>query len=195
MGTIIYSAVFDGSKVVAEYEAQSGPARKLGIAIASKATPGTQMSYTAGSLSGHYLARNDNVVFVAVCYQSVPRRIPFALLQKLNESVTDVNGANIFKVLQQSSETADGSDGLQLARQEIDQVRNVVVENIDHMLERGERLGLLVDRTNDMNSNAALFKRRSQAVSRSFWWQNVRLTAFVIFIAIAMLFLVYEVVW
>lgn len=189
---LIYSAVFDGTKVLAEYETQPGPARKLGIAIASKATPGSQMSYTAGSLSGHYLARSDNAVFVAVCDQSVPRRIPFALLQKLDASIPNLGDANIFKVLQETCDGLDGSDGLQLARQEIDQVRNVVVENIDHLMERGERLSLLVDRTNDMNSNAELFRRRTHAVSRKFWWQNVKLATIALAILGSVLFFLYE---
>ncbi|PRT56459.1 hypothetical protein B9G98_04079 [Wickerhamiella sorbophila] len=192
MGPLIYSAVFDGSKVLAEYEAQTGPGRKLGIAIASKASPGTQMSYTAGSLSGHYLARSDNAVFVAVCDQTVPRRVPFALLQKLDSAIPNLADANIFKFLQETCEGLDGSDGLQLARQEIDQVRNVVVENIDHLMERGERLSLLVDRTNDMNSNAELFRRRTHAVSRKFWWQNARMATIALATIGGVLFFLYE---
>lgn len=44
---------------------------------------------------------------------------------------------------------------------EIEQVKDVMVHNIERVLERGERIELLVDKTDNLNQQAFAFKKRS----------------------------------
>ena len=50
---------------------------------------------------------------------------------------------------------------------EIDEVKSVMVSNIEKVLERGERIELLVDKTENLESSAVQFKTSSTALKRS----------------------------
>ena len=47
------------------------------------------------------------------------------------------------------------------------------------VLERGERLELLVDKTDHLQSEALVFKRQSRQLKNKLWWRNVRLLALI----------------
>ncbi|MBA0699867.1 hypothetical protein Goari_001471 [Gossypium aridum] len=56
------------------------------------------------------------------------------------------------------------------------QVRNVMIENIDKVLERGDRLELLVDKTANMQGNTFRFRKQTRRLRNTVWWRNVKLT-------------------
>ncbi|EKU21510.1 vesicle-associated membrane protein 7 [Nannochloropsis gaditana CCMP526] len=51
------------------------------------------------------------------------------------------------------------ADNLQQLRTKIDDTKSVMVENIDQVLERGEKIELLVDKTDRLSQQAVQFKR------------------------------------
>jgi vesicle-associated membrane protein 7 len=55
------------------------------------------------------------------------------------------------------------------------QVRNVMLENIDKVLERGERLELLVDKTAGIQNKAFKFRKQAREFRSTMWWRNCRL--------------------
>jgi vesicle-associated membrane protein 7 len=85
-------------------------------------------------------------------------------------------------------ENSEG-DTITLTQNELDQVRNIMVENVDRLLERGERITLLVSKTDRMNENAVTFRRRTVLVARHMWWQNVKFGALVAAAAIVCIYL------
>lgn len=56
------------------------------------------------------------------------------------------------------------------------QVRNVMIENIDKVLDRGDRLELLVDKTATMQGNTFRFRKQARRFRNTVWWRNVKLT-------------------
>lgn len=65
-----------------------------------------------------------------------------------------------------------------LARQEIEQVKTIMIENVERVLERGERINLLVSKTDRMNNNAVEFRKRAGTVKRQMKWQNIKYVFF-----------------
>lgn len=51
-----------------------------------------------------------------------------------------------------------------------------MVENIDKVLERGDRLELLVDKTANMQENTFRFRKQARRFRSTVWWRNVKLT-------------------
>lgn len=51
-----------------------------------------------------------------------------------------------------------------------------MIDNIDKVLERGDRLELLVDKTTNMQGNTIRFKRQARRYRSTVWWRNVKLT-------------------
>jgi hypothetical protein len=52
------------------------------------------------------------------------------------------------------------------------------------VLSRGERIELLVDKTDAMSSQARAFRKRSQALRRRMWWRNTKLIALTVLVVI-----------
>ena len=79
-------------------------------------------------------------------------------------------------------------DAITNTQQEIENVRGIMTENIERVLERGERIDLLVDKTDRLGAGAADFRVRSRGLKRQMWWKNTKLMiligAVVIFIIV-----------
>lgn len=54
--------------------------------------------------------------------------------------------------------------------------KDIMVQNIDSILQRGERLDLLVDKTDTLAGQAYAFRRGARSVRRQQWWKNTRIT-------------------
>jgi hypothetical protein len=55
------------------------------------------------------------------------------------------------------------------------QIRTIMVENIEKILERGDRIELLVDKTATMQDGAFHFKKQSKRLRRALWMKNAKL--------------------
>lgn len=51
-----------------------------------------------------------------------------------------------------------------------------MLENIDKVLDRGDRLELLVDKTANMQGNTFRFRKQARRFRSNVWWRNVKLT-------------------
>ena len=46
-----------------------------------------------------------------------------------------------------------------------------MVDNIEKVLERGEKIELLVDKTDSLNQQSVRFKKHSSQLRQAMWWQ------------------------
>ncbi|KAJ2109699.1 Vesicle membrane receptor protein (v-SNARE) [Coemansia sp. S142-1] len=60
-------------------------------------------------------------------------------------------------------------------QQEVDKVVDIMNENIQMVMARGENLKDLDDRTGQLNDGAAQFRRNAADVRKTMWWRNMRL--------------------
>jgi vesicle-associated membrane protein 7 len=80
-------------------------------------------------------------------------------------------------------------DAITNVQNEIDNVRGIMTENIERVLERGERIDLLVDKTDRLGGSAHEFRVRSKGLRRRLWWKNVKLMALLIVVVIFLIYL------
>ena len=72
-------------------------------------------------------------------------------------------------------DSADRSiDNIGAVKSQIDEVKGVMVQNIEKVLERGEKIELLVDKTDRLNQQAFRFESSSRELRRAMWWRRVR---------------------
>lgn len=69
-------------------------------------------------------------------------------------------------------------------RNQVEEVKTVMVKNIDDIFERGEKIELLVDKAEEMNQQAVKFKQVSGQLKRKMWWQNVKLIGVIVVIVV-----------
>lgn len=78
-------------------------------------------------------------------------------------------------------------------QKKVDEVKAIMVENIDKVLERGERLELLVDKTDNLRFQADKFQKQGRSLRNKMWWQNIKMkliVATLIIVVILIIFLV-----
>ncbi|KAH3668471.1 hypothetical protein OGAPHI_002225 [Ogataea philodendri] len=71
---------------------------------------------------------------------------------------------------------------------DLDEIRDLMTENIDKVLNRGENLNALINKTSQLNSSANSFRRRTVLVKRKLWWSNIK---FLVLIGSTVIFIIY----
>ncbi|PPD71816.1 hypothetical protein GOBAR_DD31297 [Gossypium barbadense] len=132
-------------------------------------------------------------------------RIPFAFLEDIHQRFVRTYGRAIFsalpygmndefsRVLSQQMEyysSDPNADRINRLKGEMGQVRNVMIENIDKVLERGDRLELLVDKTANMQGNTFRFRKQTRRLRNTVWWRNVKLTGALIILILIIIYVV-----
>lgn len=60
----------------------------------------------------------------------------------------------------------------------------------EKVLERGERMDLLVDKTDNLNQQAFQFKKKSTQLKRAMWWKNTKLMIILVVVCIVILYVI-----
>ncbi|ODV73051.1 synaptobrevin family protein CYBJADRAFT_117739, partial [Cyberlindnera jadinii NRRL Y-1542] len=59
-------------------------------------------------------------------------------------------------------------------RDELERTRQVMEDNIERVVERNERIGLLVDKTDRLTELSNGFRGSATRVKRAMWWHNFK---------------------
>lgn len=87
----------------------------------------------------------------------------------------------------------DEMSKLSKLKAQITEVKGIMMDNIEKVLDRGEKIELLVDKTENLQFQADSFQRQGRQLRRKMWFQNLQMKlmvggAVVIFIIIIWLF-------
>eukprot|EP00010_Vexillifera_abyssalis_P004730 CAMPEP_0201552874 /NCGR_PEP_ID=MMETSP0173_2-20130828/18927_1 /ASSEMBLY_ACC=CAM_ASM_000268 /TAXON_ID=218659 /ORGANISM="Vexillifera sp., Strain DIVA3 564/2" /LENGTH=119 /DNA_ID=CAMNT_0047963449 /DNA_START=318 /DNA_END=677 /DNA_ORIENTATION=+ len=81
------------------------------------------------------------------------------------------------------------ADKLQSARAQIESTKEMMIDNIDKILGRGERIELLVARTETLNEHSFKFKEQSKKLKCAVLVKSIRFWLIIIVIGIILLWL------
>lgn len=147
------------------------------------------------------------LTFLVIAERDLGQRIPFGFLTNLEKKFfaefepgstnfhdlppygcASFNGALKRMMVEQGATQAGQQDALRTAQREIEGVREIMTENIERVLERGEHMSVLVDKTGRLGENARDFRVRSRTLKRRMWWKNVKL---MVLLTLVVIFLIY----
>lgn len=69
-------------------------------------------------------------------------------------------------------------------QKKVDEVKNIMVENIERVLERGEKIELLVDKTDNLRFQADKFHKTGRQLRSRMWWQSFRMKIIILVVII-----------
>ncbi|GLJ43208.1 hypothetical protein SUGI_0897020 [Cryptomeria japonica] len=205
---ILYALVARGSVVLAEFSATPTNASAIARQILEKITADCHVSYSQDRYIFH-VKRTDGLTVLCMADDTAGRRIPFAFLEDIHGRFVKTYGRAVHTALAYAmndefsrvlSQQIDyysndpNADKINRIRGEMSQVRNVMVENIDKVLERGDRLELLVDKTANIQGNTFKFKKQARRFKNSMWWRNVKLMVALIILILIMIYVILAVV-
>jgi len=58
---------------------------------------------------------------------------------------------------------------------QVTEVKEIMMQNIEKVLDRGEKLELLVDKTENLRYQADQFQKGGKALRNKMWWQNIKM--------------------
>lgn len=194
--TILYALVSRGKTVLAEYTSSSGNFPTITRVLLGKiGEEDTKMSYIYDQYIFHYIVEN-RITYLCMCDESTKRRLPFNFLEDMKQRFTDTYGerahtaiafamSNDFgKIIQKQMEffNSSSADSFAQVNNKLDDVKNIMVKNIEMVLERGEKLELLVDKADKLQSEAFKFERQSKSLKNAMYWRRIKLFALIFFV-------------
>jgi vesicle-associated membrane protein 7 len=196
---ILYSLVGRRTTVLAEHSAAQGNAPAVARAILEKLSSTEQRaSYSQDRHLFHVLVCNG-LTFLCMADEVFGRKVPFTYLDEVAKRFAAAYGpaadtalayaynTEFSRVLQQQSDyysgagagadlaNSAGNNPLAEARRELGEVRQSMVQNIDAVLDRGEKIELLVDKTDQLNQSAKVFQKSAKGLKNAMWWKNVKM--------------------
>ncbi|KAG0470568.1 hypothetical protein HPP92_017268 [Vanilla planifolia] len=203
---ILYALVARGSVVLAEFSSTQTNASVIARQILEK-IPGNEDSHVSYSQDRYifHVKRTDGITVLCMADDTVGRRIPFAFLEDIHGRFIKTYGRachtalayamndEFARVLSQQMDyytNNPNADRINRLRGEMSQVRSVMIDNIDKVLERGDRLELLVDKTESMQGKTIKLQKASSSFSNTVWWRNVKLAFALILLLLIIIYVV-----
>ena len=177
--------------VLAEYTATSGNFPTVTRVLLDK-IPGNdcKMSYLYDKHVFHYVVEGG-ITYLCMADEALKRRVPFAYLADVKERFKSTFGLeqahnaiafamndSFSRVLQKQMEyhvNNPNADHIGRVQGQLEDVKGVMVQNIEKVLERGEKIELLVDKTDQMQQAAFKFEKSSKRLKNAMWWKNCRM--------------------
>mmetsp|Transcript_4071 Transcript_4071/g.5475 ORF Transcript_4071/g.5475 Transcript_4071/m.5475 type:complete len:226 (-) Transcript_4071:351-1028(-) len=209
---ILYALISRQKVVLAEHTSTSatGNFPTVTRVLLSKIPPTDgKMTYVYDDYVFHYVVENS-ICYLCMSDEQNKHRIPYAFLHDMKDRFVAHYGLDLpmkaiaFTMNEEfapviksrmdyynSSDAESSVDKIGVVKSQIEDVKDVMVENIEKVLERGEKIELLVDKTDRLNQQAFRFENTSRKLSRALWWKRARVIAFgTVIVALVIFFIV-----
>ena len=74
-----------------------------------------------------------------------------------------------------------------LLHPQVDEVKDIMTQNIDKVLERGEKIEILVDKTEELSSTADSFQKSSKKLKTQMWWRDKKWTIVIVLVILVVI--------
>lgn len=208
--SIVYALVAREQTVLCEYTEAGGNfptiTRVVLRKIARNETPITanRCTFAYDNHRFHFLL-HEGLIYLCMTDPEIKTSVIFAMLEEMKKEFLMKYGdqgrtsiayamsdfSKVLKVLVQKYEN-DTTSGDQFDQVEgkMKSVKNVMVENINKVLERGEKLDLLVDKSNNLQQEAFKFESTATKLKRVMWYKNLKLMIGIIILVIILMWLI-----
>jgi len=204
---IIYSCVCHGDNILADCASIKGNFQAIVKQILGQ-LPKTDQEKTSYSFERHYIHYwvSDEILFLCIADDSFGKRIPFAFLNDIRKRWKNTYGDNgkksvefamqseFSRVLKQQMDYFSNdanSDRIREVQMKVGEVKDTVVSNIEKLLERGQKIELLLEKSDQLNTQSFVMKKKSEKVKMVMWWKNMKITLIIVAIVIILIFVVF----
>ena len=96
----------------------------------------------------------------------------------------------IDEIKQMMVDYSSSEDKIAIVNRNVNEVKDIMVQNIEKIIARGEKIEILVSKSEELEVNARVFKKTANKVKLHFCCKNIKLTLIVIFVLIAIIVVV-----
>ncbi|KAI0531103.1 hypothetical protein KFK09_000655 [Dendrobium nobile] len=203
---ILYAVVARGTVVLAEFAAVTGNTGAIARRILERLPPesDSRLCFSQDRYIFHVL-KADGLIFLCMANDTFGRRIPFAYLEDIHmrfmknygrvahSALAYAMNDEFARVLHHQMEyfsSNQTADTLNRLRGEVSEIHTVMVDNIEKIMDRGDRIALLVDKTATMQDSAFHFKKQSRRLRQALWMKNAKLLALLTLVIVLLLYII-----
>ncbi|CAL5395085.1 unnamed protein product [Camellia sinensis] len=216
--SLIYSFVARGTVILAEYTEFTGNFTSIASQCLQKLpASNNKFTYNCDGHTFNYLVENG-FTYCVVAIESAGRQIPIAFLERVKEdfskrygggkaatavakSLNKEFGSKLKGHMQYCVDHPEEISKLAKVKAQVTEVKGVMMENIEKVLDRGEKIELLVDKTENLHSQwfyrkadacgeAQDFRQQGTKIRRKMWFQNMKIKLVVLGIIIALILII-----
>lgn len=205
---LIYSLVARGTTVLAEHAEFQGNVGAIAVQCLVKLPEGSSRhTYVCDHHTFNFLIEGG-FTYLAVAGEEFGRQVPFAFLERVRDDFQHRYPGGRADLAAGHSLDAEFSPRLQqhmafvLAnpdeakrvsriKGEVAEVKGIMMENITKVLDRHQKIDLLVDKTAGLQADALQYERQGNQIRRRFWWRHFRLKLLVLLLLIIVAFVIY----
>ncbi|KAK6138508.1 hypothetical protein DH2020_027747 [Rehmannia glutinosa] len=189
--TLIYSFVARGTMILAEYTEFTGNFNSIASQCLQKLPASSnRFTYNCDGHTFNYLVENGFI-------DSAGRQIPIAFLERIKDefnkkygggkaatagpnSLKKEFGPKLKEQMHYCANHPEEISKLAKVKAQVSEVKGVMMENIEKVLDRGEKIELLVDKTENLRSQAQDFRTQGTKMKRKMWVQNMKIKLIVL---------------
>lgn len=202
--TIFYSCIARGSTILCSHQIGAGNYEQAAESVLTNLPTRNdgKTTITAASCKYHCMVENG-IIFVCAADSDFPARSCFGYLTEIKDQFHNENFASravmardhefdsefknvLMKQMEKFSKPGE-NDNLTALQSQVHEVKGVMAQNIEKVIQRGERLDDLVDKTDELNAASATFQKTASRIRKKYWWKNTKMKliiAIVVFLII-----------
>ncbi|KAH6755673.1 vesicle-associated membrane protein 726 [Perilla frutescens var. hirtella] len=206
---LIYALVARGTPpvVLAEHTAFSGNFNSIAYQCLQKLpSSNNKFTYNCEDHTFNYLI-HDGFTYCVVAEESAGRQIPMAFLERIKDDFTSKYGGGEAAAVPASGlnkeygpklkehmkyciEHPEEISKISKVKAQVSEVKGVMLENIEKVLDRGEQIEVLVDKTENLLQQAKDFKSVGTRLHRKMLVQNSKVKLMVLGIMIVLILII-----
>ncbi|CAM0948520.1 unnamed protein product [Alopecurus aequalis] len=205
---LIYAMVARGTTVVAEQTAYEGNFRDIAARCLQRLpfARDDRFTYACDGHTFNFLV-SQGYAYCVVATEAAGREVPLAFLEMVKEdfnkryaggkaataaanSLTRDFGPRLKEQMQYCMEHPEELSRLSKVKAQVSEVKGIMMENIDKVMDRGEQIDGLVTRTEHLHEQAADFRQQGTRIRRKMWFQNMKVKLIVLGIVAALILII-----
>ncbi|XP_006349937.1 putative vesicle-associated membrane protein 726 isoform X2 [Solanum tuberosum] len=150
---------------------------------------------------------SEFAAYCVVATESAGREIPLAFLDRVKNdfskkyaggkaataSAKSLNrefGSKLKEHMKYCCDHPEEISKLSKVKAQVSEVKGVMMENIEKVLDRGEKIELLVDKTDNLRSQAQDFRQQGTKIRRKMWYENMKIKLVVFSIILVLILII-----
>lgn len=207
--SLIYAFVARGPVILSEHTDFSGNFNSIAFQCLQKLPANSnnnKFTFNADAHTFNYLVDNG-FTYCVVAEEAAGRQIPMAFLERVKDdfvskygggkaaaapanSLNREFGPKLKEHMRYCVDHPEEISKLSKVKAQVSEVKGVMMENIEKVLDRGEKIELLVDKTENLHNQAQDFRNTGTQLRRKMWLQNMKIKLIVLGIIIALILII-----
>ncbi|KAM4696874.1 vesicle-associated membrane protein 7 [Rhinophrynus dorsalis] len=202
---ILFAVVARGTTILAKHAWCGGNFLEVTEQILAKIpSENNKLTYSHGNYLFHYICQ-DRIIYLCITDDDFERSRAFNFLNEIKKRFQTTYGSRAQTALPYAMNSEFSSvisaqlkhhsenknvDRVVETQAQVDELKGIMVRNIDLVAQRGERLELLIDKTENLVDSSVTFKTTSRNLARAMCMKNLKLTIIIVIVTIVIIYII-----